>query len=399
MSLRPSHTSNTEGWLRGGERDRFRVSLLSDVSVVISSPNAQTRSGHLASDLGDIEVTNGKEPAGDGLFSRVFSRATGVVVDAVDPDTIIDSVDVNALMERVDVNALLNRVDPDIILDNVDVNALMERVDVDVLLNRVDVDALMSRVDIDALLDRVDVKELTDRAGIPDIVRESTGALAGSAMDVVRRQIVALDHIFGRTTYRFLRRDPDTRPTAPPSLEAGAGIDEEGRGQVTGHYAGSVSRLLAFILDSLIVYGSFVLGLMGVTFVVDFIFQIQIDTSWERGVVGLSLAGLWTFLYHWISLSLAGQTIGMGVLGIRVVARDGVPISGKQAAIRQFVFPFSFMFFGLGFLGIFASPERRALHDAAGGSVVVYDWGDRPAEMPAPITQWLDRYAEEGDRP
>lgn len=344
-------------------------------------------------------MTIDKDPQSDGLLSRVFSRATGVVVDAVDPDTIIDNVDVNALMERVDVNALLDRVDPQIILDNVDVNALMDRVDADALLDRVDVDALMSRVDIDALLDRVDVKELTDRAGIPDIVRESTGALAGSAMDVLRRQIVALDQIFGRTTYRFLRRDPDTRPTAPPSLEAGAGIDEEGRGQVTGHYAGSVSRLLAFILDSLIVYGSFVLGLMGVTFVVDFIFQIQIDTSWERGVIGLSLAGLWTFLYHWISLSLAGRTIGMGVLGISVVARDGVPISGKQAAIRQFVFPFSFMFFGLGFIGIFVSPERRALHDAAGGSVVVYDWGDRPAEMPAPITQWLDRYAEEGDRP
>jgi hypothetical protein len=84
-------------------------------------------------------VTNGKEPASDGLLSRVFSRATGVVVDAVDPDLIIDQVDVNALMERVDVNALLDRVDPQVLLDNVDVNTLMDRVDIDALLDRVDV--------------------------------------------------------------------------------------------------------------------------------------------------------------------------------------------------------------------------------------------------------------------
>ncbi len=343
-----------------------------------------------------MKVTNGRDPAHDGLLSRVFSRATGVVVDAVDPDLIIDQVDVNALMERVDVNALLDRVDPQVLLDNVDVNTLMDRVDVDALLDRVDVDALMSRVDIDALLDRVDVKELTDRAGIPDIVRESTGALAGSAMDVVRRQIVALDQIASRFTYGLIRRDSATRPIAPPILEAGVGIDEEGRGQVTGHYAGPLSRLLAFLLDSLFIWVSFVLGLMGITFVIDFFFQIQIDTSWERGVIGLSLAGLWTFTYHWASLSLAGKTVGMGIIGIAVLARDGTPISGKHAAIRQWVFPFSFMFFGIGFLGIFISPERRALHDAAGGSVVVYDWGDRPAEMPAPITHWLDSRASEG---
>jgi len=338
-------------------------------------------------------MTNEAKPNSESLFSKVFSRATGVVVDAVDPDTIIDQVDVNALMDRVDVNALLDRVDPQVLLDNVDVNALMDRVDVDALLDRVDVNALMDRVDVDALLDRVDVKELTDRAGIPDIVRESTGALAGSAMDVVRRQIVAVDQIMERTIYRLLRRDSSARPVAPPTLEAGVGVDEEGRGQVSGHYAGPVSRILSVVLDSLIISTAFLLMVMGFTFVVDFLFDLQIDTSWQGGVVGLLLGSTWAFLYYWVSISLAGKTVGMGVIGVSVVARDGKPISGKQAAIRQIVYPLSFLFFGIGFLGLFISPERRTLHDAAGGSVVVYSWGDRPAEMPAPITQWLDHHA------
>ena len=340
-------------------------------------------------------MTNEAKPNGESLLSKVFSRATGVVVDAVDPDTIIDQVDVNALMDRVDVNALLDRVDPQIILDNVDVNALLDRVDVDALLDRVDVNALMDRVDVDALLDRVDVKELTDRAGIPDIVRESTGALAGSAMDVVRRQIVAVDQVVERTIYRLLRRDPSTRPVAPPALEAAKGVDEEGRGQLTGHYAGPVSRILNIVLDSIIVSVAFVFMVFGVDFVLDYLFNIQIGTSWEGGFLGLALAGFWAFLYHWVSISLAGRTLGMGIIGISVVARDGTPISPRKAAIRQFVYPLSFTFFGIGFLGMFFSPERRTLHDAAGGSVVVYYWGNRPAEMPAPITKWLDQHGAE----
>jgi uncharacterized RDD family membrane protein YckC len=343
-------------------------------------------------------VTIDKDPQSDGLFSRVFSRATGVVVDAVDPDTIIDNVDVNALMERVDVNALLDRVDPQTILDNVDVDALMDRVDADALLDRVDVDALMSRVDIDALLDRVDVKKLTDRAGIADIVRESTGALAGSALDTVRRQIVAVDQIVERAIYGLLRRDPSTRPVAPPALKAAAGTDGEGRGQLTGHYAGPVSRILGIVLDSLIVTTAFVVMVFVFAFIFDFFFDVQINTSWQGGVFGLIVALIWAFIYHWVGISLSGRTIGMGLLGGSVVARDGTPISGKKAAIRQLVYPMSFMFFAVGFLGLFISPERRTLHDAAGGSVVVYYWGNRPAEMPAPITQWLDkRESEDGD--
>ena len=110
--------------------------------------------------------------------------------------------------------------------------------------------------------------------------------------------------------------------------------------------------------------------------------------------MGLILVSIWAFLYYWVSLSLVGRTIGMGLIGLVVVGRDGAPISGKKAAIRQIVYPFSFTFFGIGFLGLFISPERRTLHDAAGGSVVVYYWGDRPAEMPAPITHWLDSHTD-----
>jgi uncharacterized RDD family membrane protein YckC len=345
---------------------------------------------------------DGDGPRKDGLLSRISAGVTGAVVDIVDPEKIVEQIDVNALMERVDINELLDRVDVDGLMDRVDVDALLERVDVNHLMDRVDVNQLldrvyvnhlMDRIDVNHLMDRVDVKALTDRAGIPEIVRESTGELAGSAMDTVRRQFVSLDQIAGRFTYRIIRRDPDTRPVAPPLLEGTVDVDARGRAMVTGHYAGPVSRLAAFILDSLIVWFAFILFAFGVAFVVENILNLDIESTWRQTFVGIALFVGWSFTYFWAGFGLAGRTAGMGIVGIGVVNRQGTTIPGKNALIRTLTFPLSFLFFGLGFLGIFTSPTRRALHDAAADTVVVYDWGERPAEMNAPITTWVNKHA------
>jgi len=352
---------------------------------------------------------NGDPQKRDGLLSRLASQATGAVVDIVDPEKIVEQIDVNALMERVDINELLDRVDVNELMERVDVNELLSRVDVDELmdrvdvnklLDRVDVNHLMDRIDVNHLMDRVDVKSLTDRAGIPDIVAESTGALAGSAMDVVRRQIVSLDQIVGRFTYKLIGRDPQTRPEAPPLLEEKAGEAKDGREQVTGEYAGPVSRLAAFVLDSLFVWLAFVLFIFGLDVVLNLVFEADITTtSWNQTALGVLLFVSWAFLYFWVSFALAGRTPGMGIVGIGVLNRQGTTIPGKNAFIRTLVFPFSFLVFGLGFLGIFISPTRRAMHDAAAGTVVVYDWGDRPAEMNAPLTKWVSQHSDDDPAP
>lgn len=315
----------------------------------------------------------------DGMINRVATRATGAVVGMVDVDAIIDEVDVNALLERIDVNALL------------------EQVDVDRLIERVDLDAVLDRVDIDGLMDRIDVRALAERAGIPDLVRESTGELAGSAVDVLRRQVVGLDAIVGGGAYRLTGRDPTERPAAPAELDAASSAGPKGRGQVTGHYAGPVSRLAAFLVDVVVVWGSWLLFGAGVAFIAALFFRVERQPSATIGALGILTLLVWGFFYLAASLAIAGRTLGMGLVGIRVVERGGGPLGSRAAFIRTLVFPFSFLILGLGFVGIFTSPERRTMHDAAAGSVMVYDWGDRPAEMPAPLTSWMMRRV--GDDP
>ncbi len=335
-----------------------------------------------------LAMTAGDGPSNgieDGnILSRFTKRATGVVVDAVEPDDILDKVDINSLLERIDVNELLDRVEPDALLDRVDVNRLLDRVDVNQLMDRVDVNALMDRVDIDSIM---------ERAGIADIVRESTGALAGSAIDVFRRQLVSLDTIIGRFFYGLVGRDPKTRPEAPADLGAASGIDETGRGQITGHYAGPVTRLLAFGIDVAVLWFGFLMILAGIRLVVDIFADVEGDSA-MAGLITFALFLIWSYLYLWISYTIASKTVGMGVVGIRVVNRQGEVLGSGQSALRTIVLPISAGFFLIGCIGILISPERRTLHDAAAGSVVVYDWGDRPAEMSAPITRWIAKREE-----
>jgi uncharacterized RDD family membrane protein YckC len=317
------------------------------------------------------------------LLGAGIDRVAGAVVPAVSR-----SLDADELLERIDLDALLERVDLNAVLDRVDVDRLVARIDVDALVQRVDVDALVARVDVDALVQRVDIDSLVRRAEIGDIISQSTGRVATSSLDLVRRQVVALDLIAERFVARLLRRDPSTVPGGPAALvTADDPRPDAARAQVSGRYSGPVSRLAAYAVDAVLMSVLFTTMLAAVTYAVDLVTDATLDAdgSWWLVVIG----SVWAFLYLWIGLAMAGRTVGMLLLGIKVVTRRGQPLSPRGAFVRVVTFPLSFLLLGLGFAGIVVGRERRALHDVAAGSAVVYDWGDRPAELPAPLTRWI----------
>ncbi len=81
---------------------------------------------------------------------------------------------------------------------------------------------------LQAYLRNVDVEALVRRSGVPDIVAESTGRLAGGALDVARRQVVGLDTILIGVIGTVFRRPPDSVEAAFDRAEVGAGRDVEG---------------------------------------------------------------------------------------------------------------------------------------------------------------------------
>lgn len=157
-----------------------------------------------------------------------------------------------------------------------------------------------------------------------------------------------------------------------------------------GHYAGSVSRFLAFIVDAAVSAGLFALGLAATSLVVQGVTSHSV--SWSRtNIVVAIIFGAWEFFYFAYSWAASGRSFGMAVLGVRVVRADGTALEPRQGIVRALVFPLSFLFCGLGFLGILVQREHRALHDLIAGTAVIYAWDARAAPL-----RFLAREAEVG---
>ena len=163
----------------------------------------------------------------------------------------------------------------------------------------------------------------------------------------------------------------------------------EDLGHVTGRFAGPVSRLAAFALDSFAIVVLYGVIVAVIAFTVRLVTGYEVNTDgtawWLLGYV------FWAFLYFWVNTAITGRTAGKWLIGLRIVERDGSPLRGRAAFIRVVTMPLSFLIFGLGLVGIVIGEEHRALHDVFAKTVVVYDWGDRPAEMPAPLTRFVNR--------
>jgi uncharacterized RDD family membrane protein YckC len=152
-----------------------------------------------------------------------------------------------------------------------------------------------------------------------------------------------------------------------------------------GHYAGAVSRLVAFAADVGASWGLFTVAAAALAFSVQLVSGSSFSLR-SHQLASLISAVIWEFIYFAYQWSLSGKTLGMAVLGIRVVSTDGSPIGPRQAVIRTLTLPLSFLIFGLGFLGILTNRDRHALHDRLARTAVVYSWDARAARL-----RWLAR--------
>ncbi len=144
--------------------------------------------------------------------------------------------------------------------------------------------------------------------------------------------------------------------------------------------AGAVTRGLAFGLDVLIVNLGFS-GLAAVAALIASAFTgngngvsdaaLVVGTTLWFALGGLYLVGFW---------SLAGQTLGMRFVGIRLDV-EGRGLRFGRAVRRLIGLTLAAIPFGLGFLGILFDERRRAWDDRLSGVDVVYEGNER---TPAP---------------
>lgn len=147
------------------------------------------------------------------LVSEVVRRIelTELVEDHVDLNRVLLKVDLDAAARRLDVDALASRVDMTAVLGRLDLTEIVRRqLDLDRLVAVVDLDAAASRLDVDAVVQRIDLvslaREVIAEIDLPEIIRESTGAMASESLLGVRMQSISGDDAVGRGIERLRLR-------------------------------------------------------------------------------------------------------------------------------------------------------------------------------------------------
>ena len=145
-------------------------------------------------------------------------------------------------------------------------------------------------------------------------------------------------------------RTRESTPAPPAAASARAGV---GR------------RFVALLVDQLAIFAVdvAVLALVGTA--------LDWATAWA--VVAPALAIAWPLAYFAAFEAATGATPGKRLLGLRVRAADGGPIGGRQALVRNLLrlvdgLP---LFYLVGAILIWSTPERQRLGDRVAGTAVV----------------------------
>lgn len=244
---------------------------------------------------------------------------------------------------------------------------------------------------------------------ISQIVTKATG-LFSHLVDAFRAQGIRTDQLFhdlGRC-HCCRRFGFGSRRVLPP--EPGKQLDEFNcpnhisalAEAVQGRCAGLVSRFGAWAMDSLIVLGSFAIGLYLFTQLSNLALKyIEGDANLKatfstfanythrsenqkeyfsfrqlEALWGAAILYWWGVLYNAIALAAVGRTPGKAIMGLLVVRSNGRPLHATQALLRA-------MITSLVIVVVFATPlgwirrDRRQLHDLLACTTVIYAWDVR----------------------
>ena len=129
------------------------------------------------------------------------------------------------------------------ILDKLDLTQIaIDHLDIDRILDSVDLDAVIERVDLDAVIHRVDLARIaTEVIGdidLPELIRESTGAVTSETVRAVRMRSAEADLFMGRLIDRLLmRKSADDEPEDPMTPARRRQGEGRGRNSVSAREA------------------------------------------------------------------------------------------------------------------------------------------------------------------
>lgn len=156
-----------------------------------------------------------------------------------------------------------------------------------------------------------------------------------------------------------------------------------------GDYAGFVTRLIAFVIDILIINVSVLVVTGVVVLILDFFYQLYTllpwgphenlgdISSWISGIIAMITLFAMLWLYPTLFWMVNGQTFGKRIMGLRVVRMNGKEMSFARGLLRVLGYLLCAAPLFLGFIWVIFSNKRRGWHDMLAGTCVIYSWDAR----------------------
>jgi uncharacterized RDD family membrane protein YckC len=157
-----------------------------------------------------------------------------------------------------------------------------------------------------------------------------------------------------------------------------------------GHYAGFISRLVAYVIDLVVISLALVIITWTVNTTIDLLNLDNVPAAVAINNIAIySMTGLIAFLfvagYFVLFWTLAGQTPGKILMGVRVDALDSQHLSRRvslgRAVLRFGGYILSAIPFFAGILWILIDDRRQGWHDKIAGTCVIYTWEAPPGDL------------------
>ncbi len=324
----------------------------------------------------EVDARRRLESAAEGVLSAPEAEhvVDGVLAGAL-PEAVARSLIEHRVVERL-VAEVLTSVELDRELVSAREAERTERLVSQALANpaleRVVAEALESRLTLD-LTDQVVrspafKRALTEVLGSPELraaLKGQSMSFAGELVTGVGQRLRKLDDAIERGPRRWFRRAPRSQLVAD--------------GSVRVPYAGIATRGVALAVDAVLATMIFLTGTAVIGLVVSLVWDPR-----PAPVVGtvIAVAGFLVEVGYFTGFwSTAGQTPGMRLLRLRVVADGGSAPGLGRSLVRLFGLIVAILLIFTGFLPVLVDDRRRALQDFLAGTVVVYDDDARPTQL------------------
>jgi uncharacterized RDD family membrane protein YckC len=311
--------------------------------------------------------------AGRDALADEADRAIDAVLAGPTPEAVGRSLVEHRVPERVLAAALQARAEgaemPAPTLDLEQIEALVRRARDNPDLRRMLVETVHSELASD-LADEI-VRSAAFRQVLTSVLtsedlrralERQTASFGSDVVAAVRRRAERADDSIEASVRRWLRRAP--RQATP------------------GRYGGVGTRGTALVVDALLVQLVFLVGGALIALVASLFGTLR--PAWLVDVLaaaGWLLVVVTYFVGFW---STVGQTPGMRMMGVGVVAGSGEAPSGGRSLVRLVGLALAIIPMFAGFLPALFDGRRRALPDYLAGTTVVYRTGSGTSEATAP---------------